>query len=103
MEKDFFFVEEKEKEENIWRKNIWPTEEKEREEIIWKRKMFFCGGEEKQRRRRRQIFGEGRYHCLWVKRRTEKEKEQNIWRRNFVGRRVAKALKEDLKIAVSTV
>ena len=43
----------------------------------------FCGGEEKQRRRRRQIFGEGRYHFLWMKRRTEKEKEENMEKEFF--------------------
>ena len=50
MEKDkhIFFAEEKEKEENIWRReNIFFEGVKEKEENIWRRKMYFCGGKEK--------------------------------------------------------
>ena len=32
--------------------------EKENREIIWKRKVCFCKGEEKHRRKRRELFGE---------------------------------------------
>ena len=35
--------------------------EKENREIIWKRKVCFCKGEEKQRRKRRELFGEREY------------------------------------------
>ena len=33
---------------------------KDKEEDIWMRKMIFCGGEEKRRRKKRKIFGEGK-------------------------------------------
>ena len=57
MEKDFFFVEEKEKEDNIWRQKIFGP---------WRR------------RKSRKLFGEGKYF-LWRRRKAEKEKEANIW------------------------
>ena len=41
------------------------------------------GGEEKRRRKRRKIFGEGEYLFFWRRIKTEKEKEENIWRRQI--------------------
>ena len=56
-EKGKFFVEEKKtKQENIWRRKC--KTEKEKEENIWRRKKN-CGREEKRRRKKRKIFGEG--------------------------------------------
>ena len=55
---------------------------------LFGKRKYFLVEEMKNRRRRRQIFGEGRYQCLWVKIRTKKEKEERIWKRNFVGRQV---------------
>ena len=42
---------------------------------------IFCGEEEKQKRKRkrRKIYSEGENICLWRRRKTEKEKEENIW------------------------
>ena len=54
------------KEDYIWRrKRIFQRRRKlgkGNEEYIWRQKIyFFCGGEDKQKRKRRKIFGEGRY------------------------------------------
>ena len=52
-------LEEREKEENIWKKENKLEEkktEKEKEENVWRReKHFFCGGDEERRWKRRQI------------------------------------------------
>ena len=37
----------------------------------------------RRRRKRRKIFREGEYLFFWRKRKPEKEKEENIWRRKF--------------------
>ena len=64
MEKDFFFVEEKEKEDNIWRQKIFGP---------WRR------------RKRRKLFGEGKYFFVEEKKSREGEggkylvKEDNIF------------------------
>ena len=36
-----------------------------------------------RKRKRRKIFREGKHICLWRRRKTEKEKEGNIWRRKI--------------------
>ena len=81
--KIYLFGEEKEKEENILRRkisffqqkekkekknveNIWLMEEKKKEmekegKFSQKETIFFSGGEEKQRSKKRTIFGEGKY------------------------------------------
>ena len=72
LEKENIFCEEKEKEENIWKRKIFFSEEKEKEENIWRRKISFV--EEKnrrkkylekvflwRRRKRRKLLGEGKY------------------------------------------
>ena len=38
--------------------------EKEKEKYIWRRKILVCGGEEKRRWKRREIFGEGKYFIV---------------------------------------
>ena len=43
--------------------------------------IFFVSGREK---RRRKIFGEGKFIFLQRRRRTEKEKEEIIWRRKLM-------------------
>ena len=52
--------------------------------------IFFCGGEEEQTINRRKIFGEGKYVFLWSRGKSEKEKEENSWRRriSFSRRRI---------------
>ena len=83
MEKEniYFFAEEnkirEEREENIvWRRNAYTlAEEKKKEANVWKREIFFwagvgkylekenifiCGGGEKQKRKGRNTFGEGK-------------------------------------------
>ena len=58
---------EKEKQENVWRRNIFNQLQRRRIENSWKRKIyFFCGGEEEGRRS------------------TEKKKEKK-WRREING------------------
>ena len=37
----------------------------------------------RRRRKRRKIFGEGEYLFFWRRRKTEKEKEENIWKRSL--------------------
>ena len=88
LEKGFFFVEEKEKEENILGKKIFGLQRRRKRMKLFGKRKYFLVEEKKNRRRRRQIFGEGRYQCLWMKIRTKKEKEEKIWRGNFVGRQV---------------
>ena len=58
-------------------KEIFFEEEKKNGEgkggkYLEKENVFFCGGEEKWRRKSRKIFGEKKYF-LWRRRRTEKE------------------------------
>ena len=53
---NMIFAEEKEKEENIWKRKVFFVDEEEKEENIWRGKIYFL-------RKRRQ---------------TEKEKEENI-------------------------
>ena len=88
---------EKEKEENIWRRKIiflwrgrkteandrWtdiegsargpgrPKNSDKKEENIWRRKIILFGGEEKRRRKRREILGKENIF-LWRRRKTEK-------------------------------
>ena len=38
--------------------------EKEKEEDIWRRKIYFLQRRSKQRRKRRKIFGEGKYFLV---------------------------------------
>ena len=42
---------------------------------------FYSEGEGKRRKKRGEIFGEGEYLFFRRRRKTEKEKEGNIWRR----------------------
>ena len=44
---------------------------------------FYSGGEEKRRRKGKKIFGEGEYLFFWRRIKTEKEKEEDIWRRSL--------------------
>ena len=78
--------------------------EKEREENIWRSKHIFYRGAEKQRRKRRKIFGDGKNIFFWNRRKwrkkgggrgifgegksiTEKEKEgQNSGNRSVLAR-----------------
>ena len=55
--------------------------EKKKEENIWKRKAYFW----LRRRKRRKIFGEGKYLFLWRRGKMEKEKGGNIWRKEMNG------------------
>ena len=51
--------------------------------IFGEMKYLFCGGEGKQRRKRRKIFGYGFF--FWGRRKIAKEKEESIWRRKIFG------------------
>ena len=44
---------------------------------------FYSEGEGKRRKKRGEIFGEGEYLFFRRRRKTEKEKEGNIWRRSL--------------------
>ena len=63
-----------------------------------KENIFFANGEEKRRRKRRKIFGEGKY-CLRRRRKSEKENKVNIWRRKrFCQQRRGNTLRENDEI-----
>ena len=46
-----------------------------------KENIFLSEGEEKQRRKRRKIFEDGKYIVCGGEEKKEKEKEENIWRK----------------------
>ena len=55
-------ITEKEKNENIWRMKIYSLQMRrktEKAENFWRRN--FCGDKEKRRRKRKKVFGEGKY------------------------------------------
>ena len=56
--------------------------EKEKEESIWKKKINFRGGKEKQSRKTRKVFGEGKYIFLW-RRKNREGKGGNNWTRKI--------------------
>ena len=47
------------------KENIWPLYEMKKKENVYSSKIFFGRGEENPRRKRRKIFGEVKYFCLW--------------------------------------
>ena len=63
-----------------------------------KENIFFVGGEEKRRSKRKTIFGEGKYtfvagkknregkggKFIFWRRKTEKEKVENVWRKKLM-------------------
>ena len=56
-------------------------EQKENEENIWRRKSYFFGGEEKRRKKRREMFGEGKYILIYVFYNIFAEKKKNCERK----------------------
>ena len=52
---------EKEKVENNWRRKIYSLLRRKKNEAGKEGKYIFCGGEEKRRRKRWKIIGEGKY------------------------------------------
>ena len=88
LENGFFFCGGEGKGGKYLGKKIFGLQRRRKRMKLFGKRKYFLVEEKKDRRRRRQIFGEGRYQCLWMKIKTKKEKEEKIWRRNFVGRQV---------------